>query len=213
MRSLFLKNFLWFWVAQALISVVMFTVTEALRTERGNDRWRTTTNYALSLYARAAAAAYETGGPKALLANLEQAKGEAHTRTFVFDEHGTEVLGRSFPGAARTLAARAARSDEAEFTFSNDYMLSARATRQAIRSGFTNATQAAAATRVAGRSPQSNRAGRRPPALSISHFRSGLLWSGALPDVPRREAAARHAAIGRWRFIGACRLTDGPAPR
>ena len=131
MRSLFLKIFLWFWLAQLLISVVMFTVTEATRTERGNDRWRSTTNYALSLYARAAAAAYETGGAKALAANLQQAKGDprTRTRTFVFDESGNEVLGRSFPGAARTLAARAAQSDEAEFTFSNDYMLSARAAR------------------------------------------------------------------------------------
>ncbi len=100
MRSLFLKIFLSFWVAQALFLVLAILVMLALRPQRNStwDALRTTVlNDAIS--------AYEQGGTQQARAYLENVQMTHHVRAYVFDEQGNEISGRSSPGWAEHVAA------------------------------------------------------------------------------------------------------------
>jgi two-component system, OmpR family, sensor histidine kinase CpxA len=91
MRSLFLKIFLSFWLAQALFLALAIAVTLAFRPSRGS--WE-------SLRARAlteSVQAYEQGGADPALHALESFETAQHVRVFLFDEKGREVTGRPAP--------------------------------------------------------------------------------------------------------------------
>jgi len=91
MRSLFLKIFLSFWLAQALFLALAIAVTLAFRPSRGS--WE-------SLRARALAEsvqAYEQGGADQALHTLESFENAQHVRVFLFDEKGREVTNRPAP--------------------------------------------------------------------------------------------------------------------
>ena len=91
MKSLFLRIFLSFWMAQALFVVLAILVTLAFR-PRGSS-WeplRTATlNEAVSIY--------EAGGPQQVREYLENLQATQHVRAFLFDEQGEEVSHRGAP--------------------------------------------------------------------------------------------------------------------
>ena len=99
MKSLFLKIFLSFWVAQALFLVISVLVMLALRPQP-NASWEALRSTALS----DAIAAYEQGGRDQVYRYLEDLQMKQHVRAYVFDEHGTEISGRSSPGWAQHMA-------------------------------------------------------------------------------------------------------------
>jgi two-component system sensor histidine kinase CpxA len=107
MRSLFLKVFLWFWLAMALVVGALFVTTELTRT-RQQFPFYTGMDRIMDVYAREAANTYERAGR----AGLEQLFGEAKNRAditfFFFDEQGAEVTGRSVPPDVQEAARRAA---------------------------------------------------------------------------------------------------------
>jgi two-component system, OmpR family, sensor histidine kinase CpxA len=104
MKSLFLKIFLSFWLAQALFVALAILVTLAFRPSRGS--WESLRTRVLN----EAVQAYEQGGEQQALHYLEDFERSQHVRTFLFDDKGTEVTGRPAPIWAQDLArGRAAR--------------------------------------------------------------------------------------------------------
>jgi signal transduction histidine kinase len=100
MKSLFLKIFLSFWVAQALFLVLAIVVMLAFRPQR-NSTWEALRTTALT----DAISAYESGGTAQAHEYLENLQMSQHVRAYVFDEQGTEISGRSSPGWAEHVAA------------------------------------------------------------------------------------------------------------
>jgi signal transduction histidine kinase len=93
-RSLFLKIFLWFWVAMALVSTTLilselFTDSRATQ-ERSDAVDRTMT----PLIADNFAEIYDTQGKAGLSAFLSHSEANFPWKPFLFDSHGVEVLGR-----------------------------------------------------------------------------------------------------------------------
>ena len=100
MKSLFLKIFLSFWVAQAMFLVIGLLVMLALRPQR-NSTWEALRSTALT----EAINAYEHGGTPQAHEYLENLQQIQHVRAYVFDEQGTEISRRSSPGWAEHVAA------------------------------------------------------------------------------------------------------------
>lgn len=104
MKSLFLKIFLSFWVAQALFIVLAILVTLALRPR--SSTWEALRNTALN----DAVNALEEGGPRQLRQYLDNLEATQHVRAFLFNEQGEEISRRGAPDWAIRVAAGGTRS-------------------------------------------------------------------------------------------------------
>ena len=100
MKSLFLKIFISFWLAQALFLVLAILVMLAFRPQR-NATWEALRSTALT----ESIDAFESGGPQQARIYLDNLQMKQHVRAYVFDEQGTEISGRSSPGWAEHVAA------------------------------------------------------------------------------------------------------------
>jgi len=98
MKSLFLRIFLSFWMAQALFVVLAIIVTLAFRPR--SSIWEGLRTTALN----DAVAAYEEGGATQLKQYLEGFESAQHVRAYLFDEHAIEVSGRPAPDWAIRIA-------------------------------------------------------------------------------------------------------------
>jgi two-component system, OmpR family, sensor histidine kinase CpxA len=90
---LFLKIFLFYWVAQALFLVIaiLFTLATSPSREISNLQSRQ------SQYLADAVKAYQAGGAEGTRLYLRPIHDSEHVRFFLFDEHGKELLGRNPP--------------------------------------------------------------------------------------------------------------------
>ncbi len=91
MKSLFLKIFLSFWVAQALFLVLAILVTIALRPARHGTESQAPQTLAEAVNA------YQSGGERGVHEYLEEFWHAQHVRAFVFDASGHELSGRPVP--------------------------------------------------------------------------------------------------------------------
>lgn len=91
MKSVFLRIFLSFWVAQALFVVVAILVTLAFRPH--GSSWETLRTTALN----EAVSAYETGGAQQAREYLDGLQAAQHVRAYLFNEQGEEVSRRGAP--------------------------------------------------------------------------------------------------------------------
>jgi two-component system sensor histidine kinase CpxA len=99
MRSLFLKIFLSYWVAQALFLVLAILATVILR-ERGEySAWDGQQATVLTK----AVQAYEQGGPAALRRYSDEVREALHVRMHLLNEQGQDVAGRDLPTWAESL--------------------------------------------------------------------------------------------------------------
>ena len=99
MKSLFLRIFLSFWIAQALFIVLAILVTVAFRP-------RSSTFEALRATAlNDSVNAFEEGGPKQLKQYFDNLDTTQHVRGFLFDEQGNELSHRPAPDWAMRIAA------------------------------------------------------------------------------------------------------------
>jgi len=89
MRSLFLKIFLSFWLAQALFLVLAILVTLAIR-QQAESAWEAEQAEILSQ----AIQAYESGGQAALAQYLDQIRQSQGVRAYLLDENDQELSGR-----------------------------------------------------------------------------------------------------------------------
>src|SRR5215204_4109410 len=98
-RSLYLKIFIWFWLAMILINVVLFAafaLTRPTPTRRSfRDLAQTGPN------AQRAAEIYEQSGPTELRAALQATEKASGVSATFFDEAGTELSGRTKPQKAQ----------------------------------------------------------------------------------------------------------------
>lgn len=99
MKSLFLKIFVSFWVAQALFVVLAILVTLAFRPR--SSTWEALRTTALN----DAVNAFEEGGDQQLRQYLENLEATQHVRAYLFNEHGEEVSHRGAPDWAIRVAA------------------------------------------------------------------------------------------------------------
>jgi two-component system, OmpR family, sensor histidine kinase CpxA len=99
MKSLFLKIFLSYWVAQALFLVLAILVTVAAR-QREPSAWQAVQ----ATVSRTAVQAYEHGGQAEARRYLEEVRDNQHLRVYLFDERGQEVSGRAVPHWAESVA-------------------------------------------------------------------------------------------------------------
>ena len=100
MKSLFLKIFLSFWLAQALFLVLVVVVTVVLRPQRTSS-WEALRSAVLN----EAVNEYEHGGESQLRQYLDGLQETQHVRAFLFDEHGIEISRRGAPDWAFRVAA------------------------------------------------------------------------------------------------------------
>lgn len=104
MKSLFLRIFLSFWMAQALFVVLAIVVTLAFRPRSATwEALRTTVlNDAVN--------AYEEGGEQQLRQYFENLEATQHVRAYLFDEQGMEMSHRTPPDWAIRVASGGPRT-------------------------------------------------------------------------------------------------------
>jgi len=100
MRSLFLKIFLSYWLAQALFLVLAIIVTITLRQRGEFAAWEARQNAVLS----EAVQTYEQAGQPELRRYLDDLHDSQHVRAFLFDDHGQELSSRPVPHWAESVA-------------------------------------------------------------------------------------------------------------
>jgi two-component system sensor histidine kinase CpxA len=124
-RSLFLKVFLWFWLAMVVVIATFAVTTHFTRT---SDAFRPPQfiEAVLTGYARHAAAAYERDGAPGLEAYLNYLKVETGTRNQLFDASGAEMTGAEASQRVREVAAQVAQTGTPFFRHVEGGMLEVR---------------------------------------------------------------------------------------
>jgi two-component system sensor histidine kinase CpxA len=126
LNSLFLKVFLWFWLATAAVISVFALTTHLTRTEPF-FRPPPFVEVMLAGYGRDAAAAYEAGGAHGLETYFHRVEHETGLRMQLFDANGSELSGRDAPRRIREEAASVAQTGEPVFRDLRPGMLEVRA--------------------------------------------------------------------------------------
>src|ERR1700752_1299419 len=111
MKSLFLRIFLSFWMAQALFVVAAILVTVAFRPR--NSTWEALRTTVLN----DAVTAYEEGGVPKVREYLDSIDATQHVRAYLFDENGIEVSQRGAPDWAIRVASGGPRVPHDGFLF------------------------------------------------------------------------------------------------
>src|SRR5215216_2094013 len=123
-RSLYLKIFIWFWLAMIIINVVLFAAVALTRPTPTRRSWRDLAQTGPN--AQRAAEIYEQSGPGALSAALQATEKATGVSATFFDENGKELSGRTVPQKARELSAKATETRDIEFNFDVENTLVAR---------------------------------------------------------------------------------------
>jgi two-component system sensor histidine kinase CpxA len=111
MKSLFLRIFLSFWLAQALFIVLAILVTMVFR--RHNSTWEGL----LATSLNDSVTAYEQGGREGLRNYLDNLEQTHHVRAFLFDENVEEISHRGAPDWAVRAVTGKARPPREGFIF------------------------------------------------------------------------------------------------
>src|SRR5215467_6267062 len=98
-RSLYLKIFIWFWVAMIIINVVLFAAVALTRPTPTRRSWRDLAQVGPN--AQKAAEIYEQSGAAALTAALHATEKTSGVSATFFDENGNELSGRTVPAGAQ----------------------------------------------------------------------------------------------------------------
>jgi signal transduction histidine kinase len=109
MRSLFLKVFLWFWLAMALVIGAFLLSTELSRTRQRFPHDAMMDRYT-ALTAETAALIYERDGQIGLVKYLARIERTTGLRGRLFDEQGAELSGLGTLPGAQEIARRAAET-------------------------------------------------------------------------------------------------------
>jgi len=111
MKSLFLRIFLSFWIAQALFVVLAILVTVAFRPSAAT--WEALRATVLNDSVNA----YEEGGQPQLKEYFDNLEATQHVRGYLFDEHEVELSGRPAPDWAIRVASGGRRTPRDGFLF------------------------------------------------------------------------------------------------
>jgi len=115
MRTLYLKIFVWFWLAMALVGTVFVISAATLMRQDVSEEWRSLIGGGLDLTAERAIEVYERDGSEALAGFLSELESRTRSASYLFDEQMAELSGREMPQEALDLASLAMESDETIF--------------------------------------------------------------------------------------------------
>lgn len=118
MRSLFLKIFLWFWLATGLVGLAFVLATATTRSETMGPPWRPLIDQAWSRYAGEAASIFEREGAGPLANYLRNLEQTLQSRLYFFNDRGEELSGQTPPPIAQKLAGRRRQSSKGRMPFS-----------------------------------------------------------------------------------------------
>jgi two-component system, OmpR family, sensor histidine kinase CpxA len=123
-RSLYLKIFIWFWLAMIVINVAFFAAVALTRPTPTRRSWRDLAQTGPN--AQRAAEVFEQSGSPALSAALQTNEKNTGVSAVLYDESGRELSGRTIPPGAEELVERTAESRDLEFNFTGPGTLIAR---------------------------------------------------------------------------------------
>jgi len=118
MRSLFLRVFLTFWLASALVILSLAVITATTNARPLSHRWLM---HSLDLYAKTAIDAYEEGGPKRLNEYLLDIQSDALTSAVLLVDDSDAAASPIPPGAVDLLA-RARAEKRSEYSFDSPWL-------------------------------------------------------------------------------------------
>src|SRR5688500_2010054 len=114
--SLFLKIFLWFWLAIALVVAVIFIVNWSTQSEPLVRQWQTFIGEAVNSNSLTAAQIYHNEGKKGLDEYLSRVVSNDRVNAVGFyDSNRQQIAGTQVSPAAESLFDRAAQSETVEF--------------------------------------------------------------------------------------------------
>ncbi len=114
MRSLFLKIFLWFWLAMVLVNVATFFALELTGPKPFGAPLRDPRDTLLAGFALSAAETYERDGIAGLTPFMEQMDRASGIKGTLLDSRGAEVSGQAVPAEIQELGQRVIESGRAE---------------------------------------------------------------------------------------------------
>ena len=98
-RSLYLKIFIWFWLAMIIINVALFAAFAVTRPTPTGRSWRDLSQVGPN--AQKAGEIFEQSGAAALTAALQATEKSTGVSATFFDESGKELSGRTAPRELR----------------------------------------------------------------------------------------------------------------
>lgn len=114
--SLFLKIFLWFWLAIALIVAAITVVNWSTQTEPLTRQWQTFVGEAVNINSQTALQIYENEGRKGLETYLKRiGNGERTSGIGFFDQSGNQIAGSEVSAEGKELLQTALQSETVEF--------------------------------------------------------------------------------------------------
>lgn len=113
-RTLFLKIFLWFWIALILVVATVILVVEPPRMERGRGGWQVGPESLHELQLKGLVAILELSGPQAFERQRKDLEDAANLEVFVVDRNDVEVSGRQVPPNLLAAAKRRAEAPRRE---------------------------------------------------------------------------------------------------
>ncbi|MBN1343254.1 MAG: HAMP domain-containing protein [Phycisphaerae bacterium] len=126
MRSLFLKVFLWFWLASTLTSIVYVYSAIWMRSGGLYQGWVGLTTDVLNLSGDAVEEKLAKGGKEAVAAYLDAIAGAGEVSGYLLDDQGNEVRGVDVTPRIRELAAQALETGERQMALRGRTALAAR---------------------------------------------------------------------------------------
>ena len=132
--SLFLKIFLWFWLAMALIVGALTLVTRTFQTEPIVRQWQVFAGEAITTHSQTAAQIYNAEGTAGLEIFLKRLQNSQRIKAVgLFRQNGEQIAGSRISSGTNDIENKAMASDEPEFERGENYYLIARKT--ALASG------------------------------------------------------------------------------
>lgn len=113
MNSLFLKIFLWFWLAMALIHLVFVVVT--ITSESPPGPFRGALGNLLTVYSQTASEILDQQGQSALDQYITRIEQASHFQFFLYDKAGNQIAGRPAPQEMPFLTHHFGKANEVEF--------------------------------------------------------------------------------------------------
>ena len=134
--TLFLKIFLWFWLAMALIVGALIFVTWTQQNEPVVRQWQTVVGETMSVHAQTAAQIYDAEGVAGLDKFLERLENSGRiTAIGLYRENGEQISGGNIKFDVENVLEKALMSDAAEFERTEKSSLIAKKT--SLKSGET----------------------------------------------------------------------------
>ena len=117
MRTLYMKIFLWFWLAMVLVNATLIFSIGLTQSRATNAREEKMDRTLVPLLAERAVESYEKQGKAGLSASLAAMHGPGGSRAFFLDEDGKEILGQTLPSEANATIQQARRTDDAQIEY------------------------------------------------------------------------------------------------